>query len=89
MLFPHKICDEKNSIGVKELPVVITGLHYYSQSGNIRYKVSSKDSFISGTFSRGELRLQGYAMAKLMGINVAALKKNIEKALTHLQAQKK
>jgi hypothetical protein len=48
-----KISEKKNNIGVKELPVVITGLHYYSQSGNIRYKVASKDGFISGTFSRG------------------------------------
>jgi hypothetical protein len=47
-----KISDEKNSIGVKDSPMVITGLHYYSQSGNIRYKVALKGSFISGTFSR-------------------------------------
>jgi hypothetical protein len=30
---------EKNSVGVKDLPVVITGLNYCSQSGNIKYKV--------------------------------------------------
>ncbi len=55
--------------------MVITGLHYYSQSGNIRYKVASKDGFISGTFSRGELRQQEHVTAKLMGINVAELEK--------------
>jgi hypothetical protein len=81
-----KISDEKNSIGVKDLPAVITGLHYYSQSGNIRYKVRSKDSFISGAFSRGELRPQEHVTAKLMGINVAGLEKSKEKALTPLQA---
>jgi hypothetical protein len=53
--------------------VVITGLHYYSQSGNIRYKVASKDGFISGTFSRGALRLQEHVTEKLMGINIAEL----------------
>jgi hypothetical protein len=81
-----KISDEKNSIGVKDLSVVITGLHYCSQSGYIRYKVASKDGFISGTFSRGELRPQEHVTAKLMGINVAEMEKSKEKALTPLQA---
>jgi hypothetical protein len=81
-----KISEEKNIIGVKELPVVITGLHYYSQSGNIWYKVASKDGFISGKFSRGELRPQKHVMAKLMGINIAELEKSKEKGLTLLQA---
>jgi hypothetical protein len=71
-----KLSDEKNSIGLKDLPVVITGLHYYSQSGNIRYKVASKDGFISGTFSRGELRLKEHVAAKLMVINIAELEKS-------------
>jgi hypothetical protein len=77
-----KISDEKNSIGVKDLPVVIIGLHYYSHSGNIRYKVASKDDFISGTFSRRELRLQKHILAKLMGIKIAELGKSKEKVLT-------
>jgi hypothetical protein len=81
-----KISEEKNNIGVKELPVVITGLHYYSQSGNIRYKVASKDGFISGTFSRGELRPQEHVTAKLMGINVSELEGGPKTALTPLQA---
>jgi hypothetical protein len=66
-----KISEEKNNIGVKELPVVITGIHFYSQPGNIRYNVASKDGFISGIFSRGKLGPQEHVMAKLMGINVA------------------
>jgi hypothetical protein len=37
-----KLSQDKNSVGVKESPVVITSLHYYKQSGNIRYKVASK-----------------------------------------------
>ena len=44
-----KLSQDKNSVGVKELPVVITSLHYYKQSGNIRYKVASKDGHITGT----------------------------------------
>jgi len=44
-----KLSDEKNTAGVKELPVVITSLHYYKQSGNIRYKVASKDGHITGS----------------------------------------
>jgi hypothetical protein len=41
-------------------------------------RVASKDSFISGTFSRGELRSQEHLTAKLMGINVAELEKSKE-----------
>ncbi len=77
--FLLKISQEKNNIGVKELPVVITGIHYYSQSGNIQYKAASKDSFISGTFYRGELRPQLHVLAKLMRINIAELEKRKEK----------
>jgi hypothetical protein len=33
------LSQDKNSVGVKELPVAITSLHYYKQSGNNRYKV--------------------------------------------------
>jgi len=60
-----KIGEEKSSVGLKDLPVVNTGLNYYSQSGNIRYKVASRDGYITGTYSRGELRLQEHVMAKL------------------------
>jgi hypothetical protein len=49
------LSQDKNSVGVKELPVAITSLHYYKQSGNIRYKVASKDGHISGTYGREEL----------------------------------
>ena len=48
-----KISEEKDSVGVKDLPVVITGLNYYSQSGNIRYKVTSRDGYITGMYSKG------------------------------------
>ena len=37
-----KLSQDRNSVGVKESPFVITSLHYYKQSGNIRYKVASK-----------------------------------------------
>ncbi len=47
-----KLSQDKNSVGVKELPVVITSLHYYKQSGNIRYKVASKDGHITETYGR-------------------------------------
>jgi hypothetical protein len=57
---------KKNSAGVKDLPVVITGLNYYSQSGKIRYRVAPKYGFISGMYSRGELRPQKHITAKLM-----------------------
>jgi hypothetical protein len=66
--------------------VVITELHYYSQSRNIRYRVASKYGFISGTFSRGELRPQEHVTVKLMGINITELEKSKEKALSPLQA---
>jgi hypothetical protein len=66
------------------LPVVITGLHYYKQSGNIRYKVASRDGYITGTYCRGELRPQVHVTAKLMGINVSELERGT--ALTPLQA---
>jgi hypothetical protein len=81
-----RISEGKNNIGVKDLPVVITGLNYYSQSGNIRYKVASKDGFISGTFSRGELRPQEHATTKLMGIHVSELEGGPKTAFTPLQA---
>jgi hypothetical protein len=81
-----RISEGKNNIGVKDLPVVIIGVHYYRQSGNIRYKVASKDGFISGTFSRGELRPQEHVTAKLMGINVSQLEGGPKTALTPLQA---
>jgi hypothetical protein len=45
-------------------------MNYYSQSGNIKYKVASRDGYITGRYSRGDLRLQQYVTAKLMGINV-------------------
>jgi hypothetical protein len=77
---------DKNSVGVKELPVVITGLNYYSQSGNIRYKVASKDGFLSGMYSRGELRPQQHVTAKLMGINVSEFERGMNRVLTPLQA---
>jgi hypothetical protein len=41
--------EEKNSIGVKGLTMVITGPNYFSQLRIIKYKVASKDGFISGT----------------------------------------
>jgi len=50
-----KLSEDKNSVGVKKLPVVITSLHYYKKSGNIRYKVASKDGHITGTYGREEL----------------------------------
>jgi hypothetical protein len=31
----------------KDLPVVMTGLNYYSQSGNIKYKAASRDGYIT------------------------------------------
>jgi len=81
-----KLSQDKNSVGVKELPVVITSLHYYKQSGNIRYKVASKDGHITGTYGREELRPQQHITAKLMGIDVASLGKGANAALTPLQA---
>jgi urease alpha subunit len=65
---------EKNSVGVKYLPVVITGLNCYSQTGNIKYKVASRDGYITGMYSRGDLSLQQHVTAKLMGINMPKLK---------------
>jgi hypothetical protein len=50
-----KLSDEKNTVGVKEFLVVITSLHYCKQSGNIRYKVASKNCHITGTYGREEL----------------------------------
>jgi hypothetical protein len=67
----------------------IEGLNYYSQSGNIRYKVASNDGHITGTYSRVELRPQQHVTAKLMGINVAALQTGPKTALTPLQAHSK
>jgi len=58
-----KLSDDKNTFGVKELPVVITKLHYYKQSGNIRYKVASKDGHITGTYGREELQPQEHITA--------------------------
>jgi hypothetical protein len=81
-----KLSHDKNSVGVKELPVVITSLHYYKQSGNIRYKVASKDGHITGTYGREELRPQQHITAKLMGIDIASLGKGTNAALTPLQA---
>jgi hypothetical protein len=81
-----KIIEEKNSVGVKDLPVVITGLNYYSQSGNIRYKVTSRDGYITEMYSGGELRPQEHVTAKLMGIDFTELERGPNMALTPLQA---
>jgi len=81
-----KLGQDKNSVGVKELPVVITSLHFYKQSGNIRYKVASKDGHITGTYGREDLRPQEHITAKLMGIDVTSLAKGANAALTPLQA---
>jgi len=81
-----KLSQDKNSVGVKELPVVITSLHYYKQSGNIRYKMASKDGHITRTYGREELRPQQHITAKLMGIDIALLGKGTNAALTPLQA---
>jgi hypothetical protein len=81
-----KLSDDKNTFGVKELPVVITKLHYYKQSGNIRYKVASKDGHITGTYGREELQPQEHITAKLMGIDIASLGKGTNAALAPLQA---
>ncbi len=57
--------EEKNSVGVKDLPVAIIGLVHYSQPSQIGYKLSCKDWFsISETYSRGELRPQEHVSAK-------------------------
>jgi len=69
-----KISDEKNTVEVKEVSVVITALHYYKQSGNIRYKVACRDGHITGTHGRG-VRPKEHITAKLMGINVSELDK--------------
>jgi hypothetical protein len=82
-----KLSQDKNSVGVKELPVVITSLHYYKQSGNIRYRVASKDGHITGTYGREELRPLQQITAKLIGIDIASLGKGTNAALTPLQAQ--
>jgi hypothetical protein len=76
---------KKKSAGVKDLPAVITGLYFYCQSGNIRYKVAPKDGFISGMYCRGELRPQEHITAKLMGIHAPELERSKIKALTPLQ----
>ena len=81
-----KLSQDKNSYGVKELPVAITSLHYYKQSGNIRYKVASKDGHITETYGREELRPQEHITAKFMGIDIASLGKGTIAALTPLQA---
>jgi hypothetical protein len=81
-----KLSQDKNSVGVKELPVVITSLHYYKQCGNIRYKVASKDEHITGTYGREELQPQQHITEKLMGIDIASLGKGTNAALTPLQA---
>jgi hypothetical protein len=73
--------EDKNAVGVKEMPVVNTGLRHYNQSGNIRYKVASRDGHITGTI---ELRPQEHITATLMGINLSELEKGA--ALTPLQA---
>jgi len=78
--------EDKNNVGVKDLPVVITGLNYYSTSGAIRYRVASKDAYISGTFSRGDLRPQEHVTPQLMGINLAELDRKKGKTLTPIQA---
>jgi hypothetical protein len=44
------------------------------------YKVASKDSIISGTFSRGELRPQEHVTTKVMSINVKELEKSKDEA---------
>jgi len=81
-----KLSEDKNFVGVKELPVVITSLHYYKQSGNIRYKVASKDRHITGTYGKEELQPQEHITAKLMGIDIASLEKGMNAALTPPQA---
>jgi hypothetical protein len=63
---------EKKSVGVKDLPVL---LKQYNQSGNVRYKVASRDEYITGMYSRVYVRLQEHATAKF---NISELKKNKE-----------
>ena len=81
-----KISEEKNSIGIKDLPVVITKVKYYKKSDSIRYKVACKNGHLQGTYSRGELTPQEHVTAKLMGITSADVELNHTKPLKPLQA---
>jgi hypothetical protein len=63
---------EKNNVGIKNLPVMITQVMYYKQSDTILYKLCCKDGLLQG---RGELEPQAHLTANLMGINALQLDK--------------
>jgi hypothetical protein len=75
---------EKNNVGIKNLPVMITQVMYYKQSDTILYKLCCKDGLLQGTYGRGELEPQAHLTANLMGINVLQLDK--AQTLTPYQA---
>ena len=75
---------DKNNVGIKNLPVMITQVLYYKVSDTMRYKLCCKDGFLQVTYGRGELRPQDHLTANLMGINVSQLDK--AQTLTPYQA---
>jgi hypothetical protein len=62
---------DKNNVGIKNLPVMITQVLYYKASDTMRYKLCCKEGLLQGTYGRGELRPQDHLTANLMGINVS------------------
>lgn len=75
---------EKNNVGIKNLPVMITQVMYYKQSDTMRYKLCCKEGLLQGTYGRGELEPQAHLTGNLMGINVSKLDK--AQTLTPYQA---
>jgi len=70
-----KLGTDKNKLGIKDLPVQITGLIYFKQSDQLKYKLCSKDGILKGTYGRGELTPLPHLTAELMGINYNQLDK--------------
>lgn len=75
---------DKNNVGIKNLPVMITQVIYYKQSDSMRYKLCCKDGVLQGTYGRGELEPHPYLTAEVMGIKYSQLDKKV--TLTPYQA---
>jgi hypothetical protein len=70
-----KCPKERNTIRPPYLPVEIIEVITYSKTNNIRYKLCSKDTILTGTYGREQLKPRPYLSSIMMGIKYPSLNK--------------
>ena len=77
-----KCPKERNTLSPPYLPVEIIEVITYSKTNTIRYKVCTKDTILTGTFGREQLKPRPYLSPTMMGIKYTSLDKKTTLSLS-------